>query len=182
MSLHDLVQNHLHSSARIKEAIIDSCSDTIVRAIETMHQQLAEGRKLLICGNGGSAADAQHMAAEFVIRLSHDLQRPAIPAMALTTDTSILTAGGNDIGFKRVFARQVEAFGQKGDILMVISTSGNSENLLLAVQQAKQRQMVTIGLLGNQGGKLDQQLDISIIVPSNNTQHIQEGHITIGHI
>ena len=140
------------------------------------------GNKLLICGNGGSAADAQHLAAEFVIRLSHDIKRPALPAISLTTDTSQLTAGGNDIGFENVFARQVEAYGRSGDILLGISTSGNSKNILRAFKLAKEKKLKTIGLLGAGGGESKKICDISIVIPSNDVQHIQEAHITVEHI
>ena len=136
----------------------------------------------MLCGNGGSAADCQHIATEFVIRLSHNLERPAIPAIALTTDTSNLTAGGNDIGFTNVFARSIEALGKKGDCLIAISTSGNSENIIKAVNKSKLLGITTIGLLGNDGGKIMPLCDMSIVIPTNDTQRIQESHITVGHI
>jgi len=176
------ITEHLRESARTKTRIIESCLPDIEQAVESIVNCFKNGGKLLICGNGGSAADAQHIAAEFVIRLSHDLQRPALPAIALTTDTSQLTAGGNDIGFDNVFARQVEAYGSENDLLWGISTSGNSENIVRAVDMAKGKKMKTIGLLGSGGGKLAKLMEQTIIVPSDNTQHIQEGHITIGHI
>ena len=140
------------------------------------------GNKLLLCGNGGSAADCQHIAAEFMIRLSHDVDRPAIPAIALTTDTSNLTAGGNDIGYDNVFARNVEGLGNSGDILIAISTSGNSSNVIKAVEKAKTKKLKTIGFLGGDGGKLSTKVDLPIIMPSKNVQRIQEGHITVAHI
>ncbi|MGD9900797.1 MAG: SIS domain-containing protein [Calditrichaceae bacterium] len=178
----EFIKIHLIESAATKERIAENCTENISRAVELIKTSITNGGKMLICGNGGSAADAQHLAAEFIIRLNHDIVRPAIPAIALTTDTSILTAGGNDIGFNNIFSRQVEALGKFGDVFLGISTSGNSENVLRAAQKAKEAGMVTIGFLGKDGGKAGKLFDLSINIPSDNTQHIQEGHITIGHI
>ncbi len=136
----------------------------------------------MLCGNGGSAADCQHIATEFVIRLSHDIERPSMPAIALTTDSSNLTAGGNDIGFENVFARSVEGLGNKGDVLIAISTSGNSKNIIKAIEKAKSKGISTIGLLGGNGGAVKDLTDINVIIPSSNVQRIQEGHITAAHI
>lgn len=172
----------LKESSSVKLDIIDKCSDDIIRAAELIMDSIGKGNKMLLCGNGGSAADAQHIATEFMIRLSHDLDRPAIPAIALTTDTSNLTAGGNDIGFENVFARNVEGLGNDGDVLIAISTSGNSANLVKAVEKAHEKGMKVIGFLGGNGGKLKDLADIPVIIPSPNTQRIQEGHITIAHI
>ncbi len=172
----------LNESSGTKKAMEEKCLDDIMKAAELLADSFRSGNKLLLCGNGGSAADCQHIAAEFVIRLSHDLQRPALPAIALTTDTSNLTAGGNDIGFENVFARSVEGLGNKGDVLLAISTSGNSPNVLKAVEAAKQKGMKTVSFLGGNGGKLKSEADLSVIIPSSNTQRIQEGHITAGHI
>lgn len=158
------------------------CLDDILKIVDILAASFKNGNKLLLCGNGGSAADCQHIAAELVIRLSHDIKRPALPAIALTTDTSNLTAGGNDIGFENVFARSVEGLGSKGDVLLAISTSGNSPNVLNAVTEAKNKGMKTIAFLGGSGGKLLSQVDQSVIIPSANTQRIQEGHITAAHI
>ena len=127
-------------------------------------------------------ADCQHIATELMIRLSHHIQRPALPAIALTTDTSNLTAGGNDIGFENVFARNVEGIGNKGDALLAISTSGNSDNVIKAVEMAHNKGMKVIGLLGGEGGKLKAIVDLPIVIPSSNVQRIQEGHITVAHI
>ncbi len=176
------IKSHVRESARVKNLIPEKCSTEIDQAVNAIVRCFENGGKLLLCGNGGSAADAQHIAAEFIIRLSHDIVRPGLPAIALTTDTSILTAGGNDIGFENVFNRQVEALGKKGDIFLGISTSGNSKNILLAVETAKKAGMKTIALLGGSGGKAAALFDISIRIPSENTQHIQEGHITVGHL
>jgi D-sedoheptulose 7-phosphate isomerase len=182
MNLSEFIISHLSESIAVKQKVIQSCTESIIQSVEILTNSLKTGHKVLICGNGGSAADAQHIAAEFVIRLSHNLDRPAIPVMALTTDSSILTAGGNDIGFTNVFARQVEAFGKRDDVLFVISTSGNSENIVKAIGQAKSEGMQVVALLGKKGGLVKDISDFSIIVPSENTQHIQESHITIGHI
>ncbi len=138
------------------------------------------GNKLLIAGNGGSAADAQHLAAEFVGRFSFN--RPALPAIALTTDSSILTAVANDFSFNTVFSRQLEALGKSGDVLMVISTSGRSKNCIEAVQEAKRRQIHTIGLLGNDGGDLAEMVDSCFIVPSEDVARIQEVHLLVEHL
>ncbi len=141
-----------------------------------------KGKKLLLCGNGGSAADCQHIATELMVRLSHTIRRPAIPAIALTTDTSNLTAGGNDIGYENIFARNVEGLGNEGDVLLVISTSGNSANIIKAVEKAKAIDMQVIGFLGGSGGKLKTMVDLAVVIPSSNVQRIQEGHITVAHI
>ena len=151
---------------------------TVVEVVDTLRR----GNKLLLAGNGGSAADAQHWAAEWVIRLSHDLQRPALPAIALTTDTSILTAGANDIGYDNVFARQVEALAQQGDLVLLISTSGNSGNLIKAAKVAKEKGAKTLGILGNKGGSMAEVCDFSVVVPSSDTQRVQEMHIIVGHL
>lgn len=182
MNKEQFIHNSLKESADVKLLIEKECSSGIIDAVDILVTAFKNGNKLLLCGNGGSAADSQHIAAEFMIRLSHDLQRPAIPAIALTTDTSNLTAGGNDIGFKNIFARNVEGLGNKGDVLLAISTSGNSENIVLAIEKAKSKGMKVIGFLGGSGGKCKDIVDIPIIIPSSNTQRIQEGHITVAHI
>lgn len=141
---------------------------------------LRAGGKVLLCGNGGSAADAQHVAAELVGRFAH--VRRGLPAIALTTDSSALTSIGNDFGFDHVFARQVEALARKGDVLIGISTSGNSRNVIEAVKMARKLGVTTIGLLGGSGGALKDLVDYVLIVPSHDTPRIQECHILIGHI
>jgi len=141
---------------------------------------LKAGRKLMVCGNGGSAADAQHLVAEFVSRLVED--RPALRAVALTTDSSILTAIGNDYGYEHVFERQVEAIGISGDVLLTISTSGNSKNCVQALQLARKMGIHTVSYLGNGGGSMRELSDISVIVPSNVTMNIQESHLALEHI
>lgn len=141
---------------------------------------LNKGNKILFAGNGGSAADSQHLAGELVSRFNYD--RPGLPAFALTTDTSVLTAIGNDYGYNRLFARQIEAVGNSGDIFFGISTSGNSPNILSAFETASKKGLITVGLTGKSGGKMKQLCDYCIQVPSNATPRIQEGHIVIGHI
>jgi D-sedoheptulose 7-phosphate isomerase len=176
------IQDSLNESAETKKKILAECSSDISKAVDIIIGALKSKKKILLCGNGGSAADCQHMATELVIRLSHDMDRPAIPAIALTTDTSNLTAGSNDLGYENVFARSIEALGNPGDILIALTTSGTSENINRALRQAKERGLVSIGLLGKNGGKAKALCDHAVIVPSNDTQRIQEGHITIGHI
>jgi D-sedoheptulose 7-phosphate isomerase len=178
----NFIREQLLESAAVKTATIEACTPVLLEAAGMIEGTLHNRGKLLLCGNGGSAADAQHLAAELVIRLSHDVNRPGIPALALTTDTSVLTAGGNDIGFSNVFARQVEALGHPEDILLAISTSGNSENIVKAIETAKSRKVRTIGFLGGSGGRCAELVDLAVIVPSQNTQRIQETHITLGHI
>lgn len=182
MNLDSFIEQSLKESSEVKLEILNKCSDDIKKLVISVVDVFKNGNKLLLCGNGGSAADCQHIAAEFMIRLSHVIQRPALPAIALTTDTSNLTAGGNDIGFENIFARLVEGLGIKGDALLGISTSGNSPNIIKAVEKAKEKGLLTIGLLGGTGGKLKDLVDIAVVIPSKNTQRIQEGHITVAHI
>jgi len=180
--MHDnYINDQFRASAEIKLKISAECSTVISAAADALQSAFRDGRKVLICGNGGSAADAQHMAAEFVVRMTL-VGRPALPAIALTTDSSALTAGGNDLGFEQVFSRQVEALGAKSDVLIGISTSGNSPNVIRAMDEARARGLVTIGLLGRGGGKIAPLCDHPIVVPSDDTQRIQEGHITVIHI
>lgn len=173
---------HLLASAEVKRSIAEGCLDEIVRGAELIVEALRVGGKVMLCGNGGSAADSQHIAAEFTSRLSAEFERPALAALALTTDTSFLTANSNDYGFAHVFERLVEALGRKEDVLIGISTSGNSENVIRAVQLCGRQGIRTIGLLGAGGGRLRGLVDIAIVVPCSHTQHIQEGHIAIGHV
>ena len=176
------ISDSLNESSETKINMLKECSEDILSAVNIISDSYKKGKKLLLCGNGGSAADCQHIATEFMIRLSHHINRPALPAIALTTDSSNLTAGGNDIGFENIFARNIEGLGNEGDVLITISTSGNSINLLKAVEQAKNKGLKVIGLLGGSGGKLKTLVDLPIIIPSSNTQRIQEGHITTAHI
>ncbi len=176
------IADSLNESSQTKIKMLKGCTDDILSAVNLISDSYRRGKKLLLCGNGGSAADCQHIATELMIRLSHHINRPALPAIALTTDTSNLTAGGNDIGFENIFARNVEGLGNEGDILIAISTSGNSQNIIKAIDKAKSKGMKTIGFLGGSGGKLKSLVDLPIIIPSTNTQRIQEGHITTAHI
>ena len=175
------IETHLLQSAEIKRQTAVSCAGSIAKAADVIAEAFLSGRKLLLCGNGGSAADCQHMAAEFVSRFSKDLDRRALPAIALTTDTSFLTAFGNDRGFEGVFERQVEALGNAGDVLIGISTSGNSVNVVQAIGAAGKRNIRTIALTGN-GGRLASLADVAIAVPSGDTQYIQETHLAVEHI
>jgi D-sedoheptulose 7-phosphate isomerase len=176
------IQDSLKASAETKLKIIDRCTGDISKAIDFILRAFNNKNKVMLCGNGGSAADAQHLATEFVIRLNPKIKRPGLPAIALTTDTSNLTAGANDLGYDNVFARSVEALGREGDVLIGISTSGNSASVNNAFIKAREMKITTIGFLGKDGGAAKDLCDIAIIVPSDDTQRIQEGHITIGHI
>ena len=175
------IQTHLLKSAEVKRQMADTCVDSILAVADLITDTFRSGGKVLLCGNGGSAADCQHVAAEFVNRLTKDFERPGLPAIALTTDTSFLTAFANDYGFEGVFERQVRALGKPGDVLIGISTSGNSMNVVRAVRAAREMDLKTVGLLGT-GGMLTNQVDCSIVVPSQNTQRVQEALLSIEHI
>ena len=164
----------------VKQALIEGHVAVIEKAVHMVVHCLKGGHKLLFFGNGGSASDSQHLAAEFVGR--YEKERRALASIALTTDTSILTAVGNDYSFDRIFERQIEALGNKGDVAIGISTSGNSMNVLLALSKAKERGLSTIGFTGRDGGKIKSAVDIAIVIPSYKTSRIQESHIMIGHI
>jgi D-sedoheptulose 7-phosphate isomerase len=153
----------------------------VAAAAELLVNAVLDGGKILICGNGGSAADSQGLATEFVSTLTLDNRRPAIPALALTTDTSVLTAVANDFGFEGVFARQVEALGHPGDVLVGISTSGNSEDVVRAFEQAAAQSIHRVLLSGATGGRLASLADVAILIPSGETSHIQEGHLAVEH-
>jgi D-sedoheptulose 7-phosphate isomerase len=177
-----VVQKHLAQSIATMQATLAdlNIADTIVTIAEITANAMQAGRKLLVAGNGGSAADAQHLVAEFVVRLSAN--RPALRAIALTTDSSILTATGNDFGFDSIFARQIEALGQPGDVFLGISTSGNSPNILKALHQARELDIITIGFSGNGGGQMRDLCDHNVIIPSDTTMNIQECHLALEHI
>ncbi len=174
IKLQELLKEHLALFERINEIEFD-----IEMAAEEVISALKAGNKILICGNGGSAADAQHLAAELIGRF--EKERDALPAIALSTDTSILTAVGNDYGYETIFSRQVAGLGQTGDLLVGISTSGNSGNVIRAVETAKECGMRTIGLVGGNGGKLKEAVAIPVVVPHNRTARIQEVHLFIYH-
>jgi len=175
-----LIDKVFQQSIQTKKDFLSSQKKFLISAISAVCKTLKQGKKILLFGNGGSASDAQHIAAEFVGRFVKD--RCPLPAMALTTDTSILTAIGNDYSFEDIFVRQIKALGKKGDLAWAISTSGNSPNVLKAIESARSLGMKTLGLTGRDGGKLVKMADISLIVPSKLTQRIQETHILIGHL
>ena len=176
----ELFRKSLEAHIEVFDRLIEKTITDIETCADAIWKCLAAGGKVLLCGNGGSAADAQHIAAEFVGR--YESERRAYPSIALTTDTSALTAIGNDYGFDSIFARQVEALAQKGDILIAISTSGNSPNVLTAIQKGKERGCTVIGLTGRTGGKMRDVCDHLVVVPAEKTSRIQEAHITIGHL
>lgn len=178
--MRNTVVTELEESASIKQSLAENLADTIAEAARIIIHAYRSEKKLLLIGNGGSAADAQHIATEFIGRLN--LERKAMPAFALTTDTSLLTALTNDYGFDTIFRRQIEAMAEAGDVLLAITTSGTSPNVIEGVKTAKDHGVKVIGLTGRNGGRLKDIADLSIIVPSDNTQRIQEAHITIGHI
>lgn len=178
-----LVKSHLYDSMDTKERVVRRCTPSIILAAKIIAKAFSMGNKVLLCGNGGSAADCQHIAAEFVNLLTLKNERPALPAIALTTDTSILTAAANDFGYDKVFVRPIQALGKPGDVLIGITTSGNSANVLSACAAARLHKMKTLVLTGSDGKCYsDGNVDVIIGVPSEKTQHIQEAHITIGHI
>jgi D-sedoheptulose 7-phosphate isomerase len=182
LSRTDALSDAIRESIAVKQRLLESHVEAIEAAGLVLAEAAYRNGLIMLCGNGGSAADSQHIAAELVVRLNKDVNRRAIKALALTTDSSILTAGGNDYGFDRVFSRQVEAFGSPDDVLIAISTSGTSNNVVLAVEEARSRGVHTIGLLGGTGGTLAALCDASVIVPSSVTARIQECHILIGHV
>jgi len=178
--MREVVIRELEESANIKRMMAESLADTIVDAAQMILKTYQAGGKVLLIGNGGSAADAQHIAAELIGRFQ--LERTGLPAIALTTNTSALTALANDYGYDVVFSRQLEALASNKDILIAITTSGTSPNILKAVETAHSKGVYVVGLTGDDGGKLKDMADLTIMVPSNNIARIQEAHITIGHI
>jgi D-sedoheptulose 7-phosphate isomerase len=175
----DRAHAYLRTTSELLLRVDAECADDIAAAAVRLVASFRAGGKLLICGNGGSAADAQHLATEFVSTLTLDHPRPSIPALALTTDTSLLTAVANDFGVEGVFARQIEALGRPEDVLLGISTSGNSPNVLAAAERARAGGLAVIALTGHDGGKLATLADVAIVVPSAVTAHIQESHLAI---
>ena len=180
--MNDLVKRQLQQSLETLQKVLadEQIHEAVVQAGEITATAMKSGKKLMVCGNGGSAADAQHLVAEFVSRLTVD--RPALRSIALTTDTSILTAIGNDYSYDNVFERQIEALGQTGDVLLAISTSGNSKNCVKALKLARQMGIHTISYTGNGGGAMRELSDINVIIPSSTTMNIQESHIALEHI
>lgn len=177
----DRVRAHFVESADVMRQTSERCAGAVLAAAQAVADTFRSGGKVMLCGNGGSAADCQHVAAEFVSRLTSAFERPGLPAIALTTDTSFLTAFANDCGFDGIFARQIQALGKAGDLLIGISTSGNSSNVIEAVTLARRMSIHTIGLTGA-GGRLTEMVDLNIAVPSTSTQYVQEAHLVIEHI
>lgn len=180
--MQDYITRQLDEAQRIVTALqADSALQaTIARSAQACITSLKAGGKVLFAGNGGSAADAQHMAGEFVSRFAFD--RPGLAAVALTVDTSILTAIGNDYGYEKLFSRQVQALGRPGDVLVAYSTSGRSPNIVRALETAREQGLVTIGFTGNRGGPMRELCDLTVEIPSADTPKIQEGHLIVGHI
>ncbi|MCR9141386.1 MAG: SIS domain-containing protein [bacterium] len=184
--MRELVQAHIQRSIEAKQKLIAESLDDIVRGGELLTGVLQKGGKLMMCGNGGSAADAQHIATEYLVRYRAKPERPSLPAISLAADSSTLTAGGNDFGFDHVFARQIEGLGRPGDGLLAISTSGNSVNVINALKTARAKGMATVLLTGGDGGRalgeIADAIDVSVRVPHEETSRIQECHIMIGQI
>lgn len=180
ISFRRMVPQALEEGIEVRRALLKDMLGEIVECGQILSRALQAGRKILLFGNGGSAADAQHIAAELVGRFTRE--RRALPAIALTTDTSALTAIGNDYGFDQIFSRQVAALVEPGDVAIGISTSGKSENVIRGLQEAARLQAKTIGWLGRDGGAIKRLVDVAVVVPSNSISRVQEAHITIGHI
>ena len=178
--MEDHIVKIFKESGHLKDVFVGENLDVIVTVIEAITAALKAGNKILLFGNGGSAADAQHLAAEFVNRFI--IERPPLPAIALSTDTSIITSIGNDYDFSEIFSKQIRAIGQAGDVAWGISTSGSSTNIIKAIEVAKKIGMVTIGLTGKDGGQIAKMVDYSLNVSSSSTTRIQEVHITVGHV
>lgn len=176
------VHSCLSTSAEVKLLTAAECSKAVIEVAAMIAASLKGGGKVMFCGNGGSAGDCQHLAAEFVATLDHRRPRHGLAALALTTDTSFLTAYANDFGFDGVFARQVETMGRSGDVLVAISTSGNSANVVAACEAARKHDIRVCAMTGEGGGRLADHADVLLAVPSNVTMHIQESHIALGHI
>ncbi len=178
--MREKISEDIRQSIAVKEAVGRTLVPAIEQAVQWSVECLKSGHKLIFFGNGGSASDSQHLAAEFVGR--YEKERRSLPAISLTVDTSALTAIANDYGYERVFERQLEGLGRPGDLAFAISTSGNSKNVLLAVEKCRKLGIRTVGLSGRGGGKMNSLVDLSIVVPSDKTSRVQEAHIMIGHI
>ena len=178
--MEEIIRRVAKESRRIQEGFVQKNTSQLINCAEYISKAFKNDRKLMLCGNGGSAADAQHIAAEFVNRFL--LDRHPLPAMALTTDTSIITSVANDYRYEDVFSKQIQALGVEGDILLAISTSGNSKNILSAIMTAKEKGLYTVGLIGGDGGKILTLVDLPMVVESNETPRVQETHILVGHL
>jgi len=184
MNQHDALMELIRQAEQageLRKATVEQLGHKMLELSGVMSGVIGSGGKILIAGNGGSASMSSHFAAEMVVRLTSDRNREALPALALTADMAVITAAGNDFGFENIFARQIEALSHRGDMLIVMSTSGNSENLVRAVSTARQKQVITVGLLGGDGGLLGKQVDKTLIVPHRSTQRIQEEHLFMIH-
>ncbi len=179
-AMEDVVAKALSESLRVKEDFIKKHISSLIRVAETIAMGFRNGRKLMICGNGGSAADAQHLAAEFVNRFQ--LERRPLPALALTTDTSIITSVANDYSYDEVFSKQIKALGVEGDILLAISTSGKSANILSAIRAAREKGLYTVVFIGGGGGDMIKLVDLALVVDSESTPRIQEAHLLAEHL
>ncbi len=175
-----IIKKAVMEGLRVKEDFIKRNTSSLIHLAEHLSKAFTNNKKLLICGNGGSAADAQHLAAEFVNRFQ--LERKPLPALALTTDTSIITSVANDYSYNEVFSKQINALGVQGDILLAISTSGRSENVLSAIRTAKKKGLYTVGFIGGDGGEMRRLVDLALVVKSDQTPRVQETHILAGHL
>lgn len=178
----DHLRNLAKETAILRNGVVEQLGQEIIDTAAVISGVLGSGGKILIAGNGGSAADASHFAGEMIVRLSADRNRQALPAIALSVDPAVMTACANDYGFENIFSRQVEGLGNKGDMLFVMSTSGNSPNIIKAVQTAREKGVLTVGLLGGDGGKLAKMVERALVIPHKSTQRIQEEHIFIIHL
>lgn len=178
--MESIIKKAIEDNFKVSKAFVQENASNLILLAEKISISFTSDRKLMLCGNGGSAADAQHIAAEFVNRFL--LERPPLPALALTTDTSILTSIGNDYSYDEIFSKQIKALGMEGDVLVAISTSGMSRNILSALETAKERGIYTVGLLGSEGGEAAPLADLAMVVPSEQTPRIQEAHILAAHI
>ncbi len=178
--IEEIIKKAFQESTELRDQFLKDSLGQIIKVVNVITASLKKGNKILLFGNGGSAADAQHLAAEFVNRFT--IERPPLPAIALTTDTSIITSIGNDYDFAQIFAKQIRAIGQAGDVAIGMSTSGVSPNVLRGLETAKKMELITIGLTGRDGGQVAQVVDYCLNVPSNSVPRIQEVHITLGHV
>ncbi|MFP6705255.1 MAG: SIS domain-containing protein [Alphaproteobacteria bacterium] len=183
MDLSTQIETTIRDSMAVKQRLLDiGIAEPILAMAEVVAQSIANGGKVLLCGNGGSAGDAQHLAGEFLVRLRASLNRDALPALSLITDSSTLTACANDYGYDQIFARPLAALGRRGDVLLAITTSGNSANILAALDVAGDRGLIRLGFLGGGGGSALAKCDQAVVVPSGDTNRTQESHIMLGHI
>ena len=179
-AMKNIITKALNESLRVKEDFVRKNTSALIHLAEDISEAFRNDRKLMICGNGGSAADAQHFAAEFVNRFQ--MERHPLPALALTTDSSIITSVANDYRYEEVFSKQIQALGVEGDILLAISTSGKSGNILSAIRTAREKGLYTVGLTGGDGGHMVKLVDLALVVESDRTPRVQEAHVLAGHL